>query len=99
MPTYAHTETGQALDPIERVDEAAYRKLFHPDSMKYRDENGELKPWNVAEVPDRSQHNDKIVLADGAYINPTLVKRDEVEAARVAAEAAKALALEISEGE
>ena len=60
MKTFAHIETGFALDPIERVDEAAYRALFAAEV---------LSQWSIAEVPTGTKHNAKRN-EDGTYTNP-----------------------------
>lgn len=90
MPTYAHIcpSTGQALDPHVRDNIESYFKLFHAPLTS---------GWNVIQVPDRSQHNDTLILTDGVYTNPTLVAREEAEALRLAEEAARAAELEQGE--
>jgi hypothetical protein len=62
MKTFAHIETGFALDPIERVDEAAYRALFTDEVVSQ---------WTVAEVPTGTLHNAKRN-EDGTYTNPVI---------------------------
>ncbi|CAB4202519.1 hypothetical protein UFOVP1623_42 [uncultured Caudovirales phage] len=43
MTTFAHTETGQAIDPREAEDKDAYYKVSNPD---VRDK------WTIERVPD-----------------------------------------------
>lgn len=65
MPTYAHIETGRALDPINCASVEAYLKLFHPSVTG---------DWNVQEVPsttaegNRIRHN-AISNGDGTWTN------------------------------
>jgi len=51
MTTFAHTETGQALDPLTCLDIAEYQKwsAMVPDS----------NAWVIVEVPDGTQHGAK----------------------------------------
>ncbi len=60
MPTFAHIETGAALDPIERDTADAYRALYAPAVVAL---------WTVAEVPAGTKHGAK-ANGDGTYTNP-----------------------------
>lgn len=60
MATFAHIETGAALDPIERESADAYRALFAQSVTQ---------SWTVAEVPDGTQHG-AMPNGDGTYTNP-----------------------------
>lgn len=86
MPTFAHIENGQAFDPQEAESSEVYLKRFHPNVTA---------DWIFVQVPDRSQHNDTLIVIDEICTNPTLVARDAAaEAARLAAEEAARLAEE-----
>lgn len=58
---YAHTESGQALDPQFADSEKAYRARYS-DEAQVR--------WTVVRVPDDTQHN-ALSNGDGTYANPT----------------------------
>jgi len=60
MATFAHIETGAALDPIERDTADAYRALFA---------SSVTQSWTVSEVPAGTQHGAK-PNGDGTYTNP-----------------------------
>lgn len=62
MTTFAHTETGQAIDPVEVGNQADYLALFTQAATA---------GWQVAEVPDGTMQNATFV--NGTWINPIQV--------------------------
>lgn len=63
MPTFAHTETGEVLDPIVDADEASYRARFNADAVSR---------WTIVEVADGTQHGARPD-GQGGWVNPTPV--------------------------
>jgi hypothetical protein len=60
MPIFAHIEDESCIDVIERVDEAAYKKLFAAEIVAQ---------WTVIEVPTGTQNGAR-PNGDGTYTNP-----------------------------
>lgn len=60
MTTFAHIETGQALDPWENTTEGDYCARFP---------GIDTSGWDVSEVPDGTQHGAKSD-GNGGWINP-----------------------------
>ena len=60
MTTFAHTETGKALDPHQNDIEAKYRARFNPAL---------IANWSIVQVPDGTLHG-ATDNGDGTYTNP-----------------------------
>lgn len=63
MTTFAHTETGQALDPATANDSAEYAARFNAEAMI---------GWEIAQVPDGTRHGARSN-GDGTYTSPATV--------------------------
>lgn len=60
MTTFAHTESGQAIDPMAFPSESAYLANFNPHITA---------SWQVTQVPDGTEQG--ATLVNGTWTNPT----------------------------
>lgn len=68
MTTFAHVETGFALDPQPAPDEQSYRNYFRPAAPQPGDIDI-TKGWNVQQVPDGTQQG-AASDGQGGWVNP-----------------------------